>query len=184
MWSKSTSGWTIPCDFAIFNRIDSQYFSIEHAPARVTVQGHMMNDFKVEMDCVAWKEPLMNASFDVVIVGGGVNEAAVGYGLAETGREDLPCGCLSPPSPALPGPTWAWIRCQSAALGCPQFVLGSFGARMAAGGELKNPASIRAARPRGGIIPVLGSRARRAPSSSVLQPETEDATARPPRLKM
>ena len=25
--------------------------------ARVTVQGHMMNDFKVEMDCVAWKEP-------------------------------------------------------------------------------------------------------------------------------
>lgn len=26
-------------------------------PARVTVQGHMMNDFKVEMDCVAWKEP-------------------------------------------------------------------------------------------------------------------------------
>ena len=35
----------------------SQYFSIEHAPARVTVQGHMMNDFKVEMDCVAWKEP-------------------------------------------------------------------------------------------------------------------------------
>ena len=36
---------------------DSQYFSIEHAPARVTVQGHMMNDFKVEMDCVAWKEP-------------------------------------------------------------------------------------------------------------------------------
>ena len=46
-----------PRDFAIFNRIYSQYFSIEHAPARVTVQGHMMNDFKVEMDCVAWKEP-------------------------------------------------------------------------------------------------------------------------------
>ena len=36
---------------------DPRDFSIEHAPARVTVQGHMMNDFKVEMDCVAWKEP-------------------------------------------------------------------------------------------------------------------------------
>ena len=46
-----------PRDFAIFNRIYSQYFSVEHAPARVTVQAHMMNDFKVEMDCVAWKAP-------------------------------------------------------------------------------------------------------------------------------
>ncbi len=46
-----------PRDFAIFNRIYSQYFSVEHAPARVTVQAHMMNDFKVEIDCIAWKEP-------------------------------------------------------------------------------------------------------------------------------
>ena len=46
-----------PRDFAIFNRIYSQYFSIVHAPARGTVQGHMKVDCKVEMDCVAWKEP-------------------------------------------------------------------------------------------------------------------------------
>ena len=48
----------------------------------------------------------MNASFDVVIVGGGVTGAAVGYGLAKRGVKT----CLvvpSPPSPALPGPTWA-----------------------------------------------------------------------------
>ena len=46
-----------PRDFAIFNRVYSRYFTLEHAPARVTVQAHMMNDFKVEIDCVAWKAP-------------------------------------------------------------------------------------------------------------------------------
>ena len=44
-----------PRDFAIFNKVYSEYFKLEHAPARVTVQASMMNDFKVEIDCIAWK---------------------------------------------------------------------------------------------------------------------------------
>lgn len=44
-----------PRDFAGFNAVYREYFKAEHAPARVCVQAHMMQDFKVEVDCIAWK---------------------------------------------------------------------------------------------------------------------------------
>ncbi len=45
-----------PRDFSGFNAVYRRYFAAEHAPARVTVQGTMMNDCKVEVDCIAWKK--------------------------------------------------------------------------------------------------------------------------------
>lgn len=46
-----------PRDFAEFNKVYGEYFSSEHAPARVTVQAIMMSDLKVEVDCIAYKKP-------------------------------------------------------------------------------------------------------------------------------
>ena len=42
-------------DFAEFNRVYTQFFSVENAPARVCVQASMMNDLRVEVDCIAYK---------------------------------------------------------------------------------------------------------------------------------
>jgi len=46
-----------PRDFPEFNKIFSQYFDPEFAPARVTVQAAMMCDCKVEIDAIAYKKP-------------------------------------------------------------------------------------------------------------------------------
>ena len=46
-----------PRDFSEFNKIFSQYFDPELAPARVTVQAAMMCDCKVEVDAIAYKKP-------------------------------------------------------------------------------------------------------------------------------
>ena len=46
-----------PRDFAGFNKIYAQYFTAEHAPARVCVQASMMSDLRVEVDCVAYRKP-------------------------------------------------------------------------------------------------------------------------------
>ena len=44
-----------PRDFGDFNKVYAQYFSAEHAPARVTVPAKMMSDLRVEVACVAYK---------------------------------------------------------------------------------------------------------------------------------
>lgn len=44
-----------PRDFAEFNKVYAQYFTTEHAPARVTVQAMLMADLRVEVDCIAFK---------------------------------------------------------------------------------------------------------------------------------
>ena len=44
-----------PRDFPDFNKVYAQYFTAEHAPARVTVQAAMMSDLRVEVACVAYK---------------------------------------------------------------------------------------------------------------------------------
>ncbi|MDA3790077.1 MAG: RidA family protein [Desulfobacula sp.] len=46
-----------PRDFPEFNKIFSQYFDPEFAPARVTVQTAMMCDCKVEIDAIVYKKP-------------------------------------------------------------------------------------------------------------------------------
>ncbi|MEB0042077.1 MULTISPECIES: RidA family protein [unclassified Pseudomonas] len=46
-----------PRDFWSFNKVFSEYFASEHAPARACVQANMMVDCKVEIDCVAYKKP-------------------------------------------------------------------------------------------------------------------------------
>lgn len=46
-----------PRDFAGFNKVYAQYFTAEHAPARVCVQASMMSDLRVEVDCVAYRKP-------------------------------------------------------------------------------------------------------------------------------
>ena len=46
-----------PRDFAGFNKVYARYFEAEYAPARVCVQARMMSDIRVEVDCVAYKEP-------------------------------------------------------------------------------------------------------------------------------
>lgn len=46
-----------PRDFPEFNKVFSEYFPPEHAPARVTVQASMMCDCKVEVDCIAYRSP-------------------------------------------------------------------------------------------------------------------------------
>ncbi len=45
-----------PRDFAEFNKVYSEFFTIEHAPARVTVQAALMSDMRVEVDCIAYKK--------------------------------------------------------------------------------------------------------------------------------
>lgn len=45
-----------PRDFTEFNKVYSEYFSAEHAPARVTVQAALMSDMRVEVDCIAYKK--------------------------------------------------------------------------------------------------------------------------------
>lgn len=44
-----------PRDFSEFNSVFAEFFDIEHAPARVTIQSSMMCDCKVEVDAVAYK---------------------------------------------------------------------------------------------------------------------------------
>lgn len=43
-------------DFADFNKVYSEYFTSEHAPARVCLVSPMVVDCKVEMDCIAYKK--------------------------------------------------------------------------------------------------------------------------------
>lgn len=43
-------------DFWTFNKVYSEYFGGEHAPARACVQSSMMVDCKVEIDCVCYKK--------------------------------------------------------------------------------------------------------------------------------
>ncbi len=43
-------------DFADFNKVYSEYFTAEHAPARNTVQAALMSDMRVEVACVAFKK--------------------------------------------------------------------------------------------------------------------------------
>jgi reactive intermediate/imine deaminase len=45
-----------PRDFWTFNKIFASYFG-EHPPARACVQSAMMVDCKIEIDCVAYKQP-------------------------------------------------------------------------------------------------------------------------------
>ncbi len=45
-----------PRDFGDFNKVYAEYFTAEHAPARVTVQAAMMSDMRVEVACIAYKE--------------------------------------------------------------------------------------------------------------------------------
>jgi len=45
-----------PRDFTSFNKVFSEYFKSEHAPARACVQANMMVDCKVEIDCIAYKK--------------------------------------------------------------------------------------------------------------------------------
>lgn len=46
-----------PRDFADFNKVYAEFFSAAHAPARVTVQASMMSDMRVEVDCIAYRDP-------------------------------------------------------------------------------------------------------------------------------
>lgn len=46
-----------PRDFPQFNKVYAEYFNREQAPARVCVQAAMMSDLRVEVDCIAYKEP-------------------------------------------------------------------------------------------------------------------------------
>lgn len=45
-----------PRDFAEFNKVYSEFFSAEHAPARATVQAALMSDMRVEVDCIAYRK--------------------------------------------------------------------------------------------------------------------------------
>lgn len=45
-----------PRDFGEFNKVYAEYFTAEHAPARVTVQATLMADMRVEVDCIAYKK--------------------------------------------------------------------------------------------------------------------------------
>ena len=46
-----------PRDFSDFNAVYKEFFSTDHAPARVTVQAMLMSDMRVEVDCIAYKNP-------------------------------------------------------------------------------------------------------------------------------
>ena len=123
----------------------------------------------------------MNASFDVVIVGGGVTGAAVGYGLAKRGVKT----CLVDAVPTFSRASRAnmgLIWCQSKALGCPQFVRWGFASSRAYGklaAELKELSGIDTGyAPAGGIIPCLGEAELEARAQFIekLRAETEDGT--------
>jgi len=45
-----------PRDFWSFNKVYVEYFG-EHPPARACVQSSMMVDCKIEIDCIAYKDP-------------------------------------------------------------------------------------------------------------------------------
>ena len=45
-----------PRDFAAFNLVFKEYFG-QHPPARSCVQSSMVVDSKIEIDCVAYKDP-------------------------------------------------------------------------------------------------------------------------------
>ena len=45
-----------PRDFAAFNLVFKEYFG-QHPPARSCVQSSMVVDCKIEIDCVAYKDP-------------------------------------------------------------------------------------------------------------------------------
>ena len=45
-----------PRDFGQFNNVYKEFFTAEHAPARVCVQASMMSDLRVEVDCIAYKK--------------------------------------------------------------------------------------------------------------------------------
>ena len=44
-------------DFAAFNKVFKEYFG-DHPPARACVQSSMVVDCKVEVDCIAYKQPV------------------------------------------------------------------------------------------------------------------------------
>ncbi len=44
-----------PRDAKAFNEVYKKYFTAEHAPARVAIQGTMLTDCKVEIDAIAWQ---------------------------------------------------------------------------------------------------------------------------------
>jgi reactive intermediate/imine deaminase len=46
-----------PRDFQAFNKVFREYFG-ENPPARATVASRMMVDCKIEIDCIAYKQPL------------------------------------------------------------------------------------------------------------------------------
>lgn len=121
----------------------------------------------------------MNASFDVIVVGGGVTGGAVGYGLAKKGVktcmvDEVPD--FSRASRANMGLIW----CQSKALGCPPFVRWGFASSRAYGqlaAELQEISGIDTGyAATGGIIPCLGEEelAQRALFIDRLRAETED----------
>ena len=123
----------------------------------------------------------MNASFDVVVVGGGVTGAAVGYGLAKRGVRT----CLVDAVPTFSRASRAnmgLIWCQSKALGCPQFVRWGFASSRAYGAlaeELRELTGIDTGyAPTGGSIPWLGEPEleQRAQFIEKLRMETEDGT--------
>lgn len=45
-----------PRDAKAFNEIYKNYFTAAHAPARVCIQGTMLTDCKLEVDCIAWQQ--------------------------------------------------------------------------------------------------------------------------------
>ena len=49
-----------PRDFAEFNKVYGDFFSSDHAPARVTVQAMLMSDMRVEVDCIAYQDPKLS----------------------------------------------------------------------------------------------------------------------------
>ena len=55
-WCALACGWKIRGISASFNKVFSEYFKPEHAPARACVQANMMVDCKVEIDCIAYKK--------------------------------------------------------------------------------------------------------------------------------
>ncbi|HIW79762.1 MAG TPA: FAD-binding oxidoreductase [Candidatus Bilophila faecipullorum] len=121
----------------------------------------------------------MNASFDVIVVGGGVTGAAVGYGLAKKGVRT----CIVDAVPTFSRASRAnmgLIWCQSKALGCPPFVRWGFASSRAYGAlaaELKEASGIDTGyAATGGIIPCLGEEelAQRALFIDKLRAETED----------
>jgi reactive intermediate/imine deaminase len=51
-----------PRDFQSFNHVFKEYFG-ENPPARACVVSHMVVDCKVEIDCIAYKQPAPQSNF-------------------------------------------------------------------------------------------------------------------------